>query len=100
MVRFFYDEGFDPIVITPDERLRVAGTKVTAQTVQPSRMFLIRLRSRLRRGELVCGMPDRGEHHMRRTIEFATAAGQVILAPAIIQVAARCDAEVLFTEVR
>jgi lauroyl/myristoyl acyltransferase len=100
MVRFFYETGFNPVVITPDDHLRVAGTLVTARTVQPSATFLVKLRSSLRRGELVCGMPDRAEHHGRRTIEFATPAGQVILAPAIIQIAARCDAEVLFTEVR
>jgi hypothetical protein len=45
-------------------------------------------------------MPDRGEHHTGRTIEFETPAGPVILAPAMIEVAARCGAEVVFTEVR
>ena len=99
MVRLFHDRGLDPIVITPDVRLRVAGTLLTARTVQPSATFLVKLRGRLKKGELVCGMPDRGEHHARRTVEFATAAGQVIFAPAMIEVAARCGAEVLFTEV-
>jgi hypothetical protein len=99
MVRLFHDRGLDPIVITPDVRLRVAGTLMTARTLQPSATFLVKLRGSLRKGELVCGMPDRGEHHARRTVEFATATGQVILAPAMIQVAARCGAEVLFTEV-
>lgn len=100
MIRLFYEKAFDPIVVTPDSRLRVPGTLVTARTVQPSATFLVRLRSRLRSGELVCGMPDRAEHHARRTIEFATSAGQVIIAPAIIEVAVRCGAEVLFTGVR
>jgi lauroyl/myristoyl acyltransferase len=100
MVRFFYETGFNPVVITPDKHLRVPGTLVPAQTLQPSATFLVKLRSSLRRGELVCAMPDRAEHHGRRTIEFATPAGQVILAPAMIQVAARCNAAVLFTEVR
>ena len=100
MIRFFYDAEFKPVVITPDDKLRVPGTLVAARTVQPSTTFLVKLRSSLRRGELVCGMPDRADHHGRRTIEFATPAGQVILAPAIIEVAARCNAEVLFTEVR
>lgn len=99
MVRHFYDKGFDPVVITPDSGLRVGGTLVTVRTMQPSAMFLVQLRSRLRRGELVCGMPDRGEHHERRTVEYAMPSGRVILAPAMIQVAARCGAEVLFTEV-
>ena len=100
MVRFFYDNGFDPIVITPDSSLPIAGTLVTARTVQPSPMFLVQLRGKLRSGQLVCAMPDRAEHHDGRTVEFATPTGRVIFAPAMIRVAARCGAEVVFTEVR
>jgi len=100
MIRFFYDEGFEPVVITPDDGLRVPGTSVVAETIQPSPVFLVQLRNKLRAGKLVCAMPDRAEHHAGRTIEFATPAGAVIVAPAIIEVAARSVAEVLFTEVR
>lgn len=100
MVRLFYDKGLNPIVVTPDGSLRVAGTLVRAGTIQPSHMFLVQLRTKLRQGQLICAMPDRGEHHVGRTIEFETPAGGVILAPAIIDVAARCGAEVVFTEVR
>ncbi len=99
MIRHFYDCGLDPIVISPDPRMRVGGTTVTARTVQPSPTFLVKTRSRLRRGELVCAMPDRAEHHGDRTVEFATVKGRVIVAPALMQVAARCGAEVIFTEV-
>jgi len=99
MIRFFYDRGLDPVVISPDPRMRVGGTNVTVRTVQPSPMFLVKTRSRLRRGELVCAMPDRAEHHGTRTVEFATDKGRVIVAPALMQVAARCGAEVVFTEV-
>lgn len=99
MVRHFYDRGLDPVVISPDPLMRVGGTRVTARTVQPSPTFLVKARSRLRRGELVCAMPDRAEHHGARTVEFATADGSVIVAPALTQVAARCGAEVIFTEV-
>jgi len=100
MVRSFYDRGLDPIVVTPDNSLCVPGTRVTAGTIQPSHVFLVQLRNKLRRGKLVCAMPDRGEHHSGRTIEFETPAGPVILAPAMIEVAARCGAAVIFTEVR
>lgn len=100
MVRFFHDKDAQPIVITPDYGLRVPGTSVTAETIQPSPMFLVHLRTKLRAGKLICAMPDRAEHHGQRTIEFATTAGSVIMAPAIIEVAARCGAAVLFTEVR
>ncbi len=99
MVRVFHDRGLDPVVIRPDPRMRIGGTALTARTVQPSRMFLVKTRSRLRRGEVVCAMPDRAEHHGERTVEFATAKGRVIVAPALIQLAARCGARVVFTEV-
>jgi lauroyl/myristoyl acyltransferase len=99
MVRILFDKGLAPIVITPDDRLRVPGTLIPARTLQPSVMFLVKLRGNLKRRELVCGMPDRAEHHEQRTIEFKTATGQVIFAPAMISVAVRSGAQVLFTEV-
>ena len=100
MVRFFHDKDLQPIVITPDSSLRIPGTSVAVETIQPSHMFLVHLRTKLRAGRVICAMPDRAEHHGQRTIEFATPAGAVIMAPAIIEVAARCGAAVLFTEVR
>src|ERR1041384_1412459 len=100
MVRFLHDKDLHPVVLTPDHRLRVPGTSVGAETIGSSRMFLVHLRTKLRAGKVICAMPDRAEHHGQRTIEFATPAGPVIMAPAIIEVAARCGAAVLFTEVR
>ena len=98
MVRLFHDRGLDPVVITPDPGMRAAGTTLTVRTVQPSPTFLVKTRERLRRGELVCAMPDRAEHHGERTVEFATASGRVIVAPALMHVAARCGARVIFAE--
>ncbi|HEX8283122.1 MAG TPA: hypothetical protein VF588_07195 [Pyrinomonadaceae bacterium] len=99
MIRLFHDRGLDPVVVSPDPRMRVAGTTATARTIQPSPTFLVKARGRLRRGELVCAMPDRAEHHGGRTVEFATAGGPVIVAPALMHVASRCGARVVFTEV-
>jgi hypothetical protein len=99
MIRPFYDQGLDPVIVSPDPRMRISGTLVTARTVQPSPTFLVKTRSKLRRGELICAMPDRAEHHGNRTVEFATSRGHVIVAPALMQVAARCGAEVVFTEI-
>lgn len=100
LVRHFYDQGLDPIVITPDPRMRAAGAASAVRTIQPSATTLLKVRTRFRRGELICAMPDRAEHDSRRTLEFSTPAGSVIIAPALIQLAARCRAQVLFTEVR
>lgn len=100
LVRLLGDKGLDPVVITPDVEMRIPGTGLDLRTIQPSQMFLVQMRTKLRGGALVCAMPDRAEHHVQRTVEFATGAGRVIIAPAIIDVAARCGAQVLFTEVR
>lgn len=99
MIRLFQDRGLNPVVITPDSLMRAAGTTSAVRTVQPSPTFLVKTRDRLRRGELVCAMPDRAEHHGARTVEFVTASGRVIVAPALMHVAARCGARVIFTEV-
>jgi hypothetical protein len=99
MIRFFHDRGLKPIVIAPDPSMRVGGTVTTARTINPSATFLVRTMNRLRHGELICAMPDRAEHHGDRTVEFDTANGRVIVAPALMQVAARCGAKVIFTEV-
>jgi hypothetical protein len=99
MIRRFYDRGLDPVVVSPDPRMRVGGTTVTARTVQPSPTLLVKTRSRLRSGDVVCAMPDRAEHHGARTVEFDTARGRVIFAPALMHLAARCGARVIFTEV-
>lgn len=100
MLRFLHDAGHAPVVIAADPQMRISGTNVTAETLQPSPTFLVATRTRLRRGRLVCGMPDRGEPSAGRTIEFATANGQIILAPALLQVAARCRANVMFLRVQ
>jgi lauroyl/myristoyl acyltransferase len=98
MVRLFHDAGLDPVVVAVDPQMRVSGTRVRAQTVQPSRTFLVETRSRLRGGKLVCAMPDRPDHQEGRTIEFGTANGPVIIATPLMHLAARCGAEVLFIE--
>ena len=99
-IRLFHDAGLDPVVIAADPRMRVSGTRLTPHLVQPSRTFLVEARSRLRRGRLVCAMPDRAEPREGRTIESATAAGRVFIAPALMRVAERCGAEVVFVVAR
>ncbi|HEY0379760.1 MAG TPA: hypothetical protein VGC87_22765 [Pyrinomonadaceae bacterium] len=96
--RLFHDAGLDPVAVAADPRMRVSGTRVMARPLLPSPTFLVEIRSRLRGGRLVCAMPDRMEHKEGRTIEFDTANGRVIIATALMHVAARCGAEVVFYE--
>jgi lauroyl/myristoyl acyltransferase len=98
VIRFFHDAGYDPIVIAADPQMRVSGTSVTATTIQPSPTFLVTARTRLRTGKFLCAMPDRAEHTEGRTVEFDTANGRIILAPALMQLAARCGAQVVFVK--
>lgn len=98
-LRIFHDAGMRPLVIAGDPALRVPGTRITAETLLKSPSFLLRARSRLREGRLVCAMLDRAEHEGGRTFEFETANGPVIVAPALLGIAARCGARVAFTEV-
>jgi hypothetical protein len=99
MVRRFHDDGYEPVVVSADPLMRVPGTPIVVETVQPSPTFLVATRNRLRGGRLVCGMPDRGEHHPGRTLEFDTPNGSVIVAPALLRVASRSGVRVVFTEV-
>lgn len=99
MVRLFHDRGLNPIVVTPDARMPISGTSFTARTLLPSPTFLVKIMNALRRGEMVCAMPDRAEHHGERTLEFTTVNGHVIVSPALMRVAAHSEAKVIFTEV-
>jgi lauroyl/myristoyl acyltransferase len=96
MTRVFHDAGLNPFIIAADPQMRLSGTTVQAQVVQPAPTFLVVTRSLLRAGKFVCGMPDRSEPHERRTVEFETACGRVIVATALMQVAVRCEARVVF----
>lgn len=99
MVRLFHDRGLNPLVITPDSRMRISGTRFIARTMQASPTFLVKIMNALRRGEMVCTMPDRAEHHGDKTVEFTTINGRVIVAPALMRIAAHAGARVIFTEV-
>jgi lauroyl/myristoyl acyltransferase len=99
LFRRLHEDGFAPVGLTSENDTRLVGTAVPAETLQPSSTFLLNVRTQLRRRRLVCGMPDRAEHHRDRTVELETAKGRIIFAPALIRLAARAGARVLFAEV-
>jgi lauroyl/myristoyl acyltransferase len=98
LARLFHDAGHDPVIVTADPRMRVGGTILEAETIQPSPTFLVAIRNRLRGGRLVCAMLDRAEAREGRTVEFATSRGRIIIATALIRVAARSETSVVFSE--
>jgi hypothetical protein len=99
LFRRLHDDGLAPAGITAEHGMRLAGTTIVAETMQPSPTFLLTARDLFRQGRLVCGMLDRGDHQPGRTVQFDTPAGPLIVAPALLRVAVRCRARVLFTEV-
>ena len=97
LLRLFHEYDLPAVTITGEEEI-IAGTRLIAPTMQPSPTFLVAARNRMRRGEAVCAMLDRAEHHAGHTVEVETANGPVIVAPALLHVAAKCGARVAFTE--
>lgn len=100
MLRRFHEEGIAPFVLAPAP-MPIPGTDVIAETVARSATSLVRTRTRLREGRLVCAMLDLAAHEPgERTTEFDTVLGPVIFAPALLHLAARCGANVAFCESR
>lgn len=99
MYRVLCDDGFQPVAVAADEVMKIAGTPLRAESLQPSPTFLVKVRRRLLAGRFVSAMVDRGDHQEGRTLEFDTESGPIIVAPALMHLAARCGANVAFTEV-
>jgi hypothetical protein len=97
-IRYNHDHGLRPITITSDP-MRIPGTRILHDTIQPSPSFFVTVRQRLREGRLVGAMLDRVAHHGGRTFEVATVNGPLIVSPALLTLAARCGARVAFIEI-
>lgn len=98
--RPLYDMGHVPTVISAAPLAHVYGTRLVVRAVQPSPTFMIRVRSVLRNGGVVCAMVD-GEHAAGQgLVNFTTAEGTMVISDALIRLALRCKARVLFTSVR
>ena len=98
--RILYDRGHVPTVVSAAPSAHVYGTRLLIRTIQPSPTFMIPLRSVLRRGGVVCAMVDGKRAAGQRLIEFATAEGQMYISDALIRLALRCEASVVFVSVR
>lgn len=98
--RHLHDRGAPALVIAAPPSFPLAGAGRDAEVVFPSPTFLLSVRSRLRAGKIVCGMIDRGDDLRRRSIHFATPGGTVQIADALIPLAVRCGARVVFIAVR
>jgi lauroyl/myristoyl acyltransferase len=100
ILRHFQELGHSATAIAGDPRFLVSGTSIPARAIRPSPSYLLEVRSRLRRGEIVAAMLDRDQPHPGLTVEFETAYGPVIISTALLRIAVRCNAQVVFAGVR
>lgn len=98
--RYLHDIGCAPTIISLAPLVHIYGTGLAVRAIQPSALSMINLRSRLRSGGVVCAMIDQQPPNASRTIEFATSEGAVRVSDALIRLAERCRARVVFTAAR
>lgn len=100
LVRYLHDVGRLPTTVSAAPFVHIYGTRFVTRALQPSSSLLIRLRTALRRGDLVYAMIDEAPRNSARTIEFVTSRGPVFVSDALIKLAQRCDSNVIFTSSR
>jgi hypothetical protein len=100
LFRYLYDRHTVPMIVSLAPLVHVYGKRLVARAIQPSPSFMIRLRSVLRGGGVVSAMIDRQPAGQPGTVELETASGPVYISDALIRLAKRCNAHVIFTAVR
>jgi hypothetical protein len=100
LIRYLHDVGCLPTTVSAAPFVHIYGTRFVIRAVQPSSSLLIRLRTALRRGDVVYAMIDKAPRNSARTIQFPTGARPVYISDALIKLAKRCDARVIFTSAR
>jgi hypothetical protein len=94
--RHLYDRGVAFGGITSEPGMCHRGTTVPSDVILvPSSDLLLNVRRRLLRGGIVSGLLDR-EIAERRTTEFETVQGKLIVSQALLQVALRVGAGIVF----
>lgn len=89
------DTGAEMNVVSPSPML-VLGTGAPVRLIDPTPVFLLQVRKVLREGGLVGAMFDRDVITTRSTFEVPTDRGPVVVADALIHVAFRTKAQVVF----
>jgi lauroyl/myristoyl acyltransferase len=94
-IRHLDDAGHDPVVITADPDQGVPGRRTRARVVCPSPVLLFRVRRYLEEGNTVAGMIDRRETE-RHSATVKTSGGPVFVSDALLQLAVRHGARIVF----
>jgi hypothetical protein len=100
LFRLLYDRGLIPTIVSAAPVAHIYGTRLFVRTLMPSTNLLFQVRTALRRHEIVCAMIDNSPRSSTRTMEFPTSEGPVFVSSALMQLANRCDASVLFMSAR
>ncbi len=100
LFRYLHDMSCFPTIVSAAPFVHIYGTRFVTRALQPSSSLFIRLRTVLRRGDVVCAMIDEAPQNSARTIQFPAGIRPVHVSDALIKLALRCDAEVIFTSAR
>jgi hypothetical protein len=95
--RYLHDIGCTPLIVAASPTFPLVGAATSAPALQSSASLLVRVRSQLRAGGVVCAMLDVGG---RESIAVDTAAGHIGLNHAWMRVAWLCQASILFVWAR
>jgi hypothetical protein len=83
------------VLLAVDPTLRVLGTRIVAENMRPEEGALLRVRSRLRQGDMVCTMLETNPGP--RALAVPSRRHEIYVAPAIVHLAQRCGARVFLT---
>jgi hypothetical protein len=100
LIRYLHDVGRLPKTVAATPFVHIYGTRFLTRALQPTSSLLIRLRTALRRGEMVYAMIDEAPRNSARTIQFQAGPRAVYISDALIKLAKGCDAGVIFTSAR
>jgi lauroyl/myristoyl acyltransferase len=98
-LRELWDLGLTAAVIAPDD-VAIPGTTERFRAIPPSFTYLLEVRRTLMTGGIVVAMVDRAELARKAHLEVMTTQGPLVIADALIHLAARAQATVVFSAAR
>lgn len=95
LTRVLHDRGIPLQVVSPEITQPITGIGRAVRVLMPSPWLLVRARRALRSGEVIAAMIDRGEPE-RRSVTMQTSSGPLLVSMALLQVAVRQRARIVF----
>jgi hypothetical protein len=95
-LRLLHDEQAPLTVISLRDQYAVCGTGLTLPAIHPSGSFMIRVRTQLRKAQIVCGLIDTFNRCPKRPLELRAANGSIWGNDSLIRLALACNAKIIF----